>query len=73
MNKSSFNWVTMLSLGSAFCALIVVLSNTTATHPQLSGMFAVASLLLALVAAPLSFKKAKQYAVIKTTDNQQNT
>ncbi len=72
MNKSSFNWVTVLSLGSAFCALIVVLSNAT-THPQFSGIFAIASLLLALIAAPLSLKKAEQYVVIKTMDDQQNT
>jgi hypothetical protein len=69
MNKSPFNWVTVLSLGSAFCALIVVLSNATATHPQFSGVFAIASLLLALIAAPLSFKKASQYIVVKTTDD----
>jgi len=70
MNKPSFNWVTSLSLGSAFCALIVVLNNATTANPQLSGVFAIASLLLALIAAPLSFKKASQYAVVKTTDAQ---
>jgi hypothetical protein len=73
MNKSSFNWVTVLSLGSAFCALIVVLNNATTTHPQLSGVFAITSLLLALIATPLSFKKANQYVAIKTIDNKKNT
>lgn len=66
MNKSPFNWVTSLSFGSASCALIVVLSNATAAHPQLSGGFAIASLLLALIAAPLSLKKTSQYVVVKT-------
>lgn len=68
MNKSPFNWVTVLSLSSALCAVIVVITNAT-TQSQFSGVFALLSLLFALMAAPMAFTKATQCATVKTTDN----
>lgn len=68
MNNSSRNWVTILSLGSAFCALLVMIANVNAL-PQFAGILALTSVLLAVIAAPMSFKKSTQYVRVRTRDD----
>ena len=58
MDKNHANWVSILSLGSVLCALIVIIANAT-NNDQISGLFAIGSVLLALAAAPLAFTSVK--------------
>lgn len=56
MDKNQSNWGRTLSLGSVLCAFIVIIANATG-NDQVSGIFAISSLLFALMAAPLAFTK----------------